>query len=83
MTPLAEKLRPKTLENFVGQEHLVGENKPIYEALKNQQIFSMILWGGSGTGKTTLARIISTEIKANFIELSAVLVGVKELERSD
>jgi putative ATPase len=79
MTPLAEKLRPKTLENFVGQEHLVGENKPIYEALKNQQIFSMILWGGSGTGKTTLARIISTEIKANFIELSAVLVGVKEL----
>jgi putative ATPase len=79
MTPLAETLRPKTLANFVGQKHLVGENKPIFNAIKNQEIFSIILWGASGTGKTTLARIIANSVKANFIELSAVLVGVKEL----
>lgn len=79
MTPLAETLRPKKLLDFVGQRHLVGKDKPIYNALKNKTIFSMILWGGSGVGKTTLARIIASEVQADFIEISAVLSGVKEI----
>ena len=81
MIPLAEKIRPDSLQNFVGQTHLVGKNKPIYNMLQSAKIFSMIFWGSSGTGKTTLARIIGKHTKANFIELSAVLIGVKELRK--
>lgn len=79
MTPLAEQLRPQNLDNFLGQQHLIGENKPITLMLESGNISSMIFWGPSGVGKTTLARIIASNTKANFIELSAVKTNVKEL----
>mgnify|MGYP006285134427 CR=1 FL=1 len=70
--PLASKIRPDTLENFIGQEHLVGENKPIRKAIEEGHLFSMIFWGPPGVGKTTLARIYAKSLNADFIELSAV-----------
>ncbi|KPA15287.1 recombinase RarA [Candidatus Magnetomorum sp. HK-1] len=77
--PLAEKLRPKSLEDYVGQTHLVGEGAVIWHALKSDRLFSMILWGPPGCGKTTLARMMANETKAHFIHFSAVLSGVKEI----
>ncbi|ETR70520.1 MAG: ATPase [Candidatus Magnetoglobus multicellularis str. Araruama] len=77
--PLAEKMRPKTLDGYVGQSHLVGEGAVIWHALKSDQLFSMILWGPPGCGKTTLARMIAAETKAHFMHFSAVLSGVKEI----
>ena len=77
--PLAEKLRPKNLDDYVGQSHLVGEGAVIWHALKSDQLFSMILWGPPGCGKTTLARMIASETKAKFVHFSAVLSGVKEI----
>ncbi len=70
--PLASKIRPDTIENFIGQEHLVGENKPIRKAIEEGHLFSMIFWGPPGVGKTTLARIYAKSLNADFIELSAV-----------
>ena len=70
--PLADRIRPKNLDEFVGQKHLVGKNKPLRLLIENKQVFSMIFWGPAGVGKTTLARIIATETKAEFWELSAV-----------
>ena len=78
--PLAELLRPESIEKFVGQEHLVGNDGPIKKALKNDSVYSMIFWGPPGTGKTTLARIISKELKANFIEISPTTAGVKDIK---
>ena len=77
--PLAETLRPVKINEFVGQQHLLGSDKPIGKALKDKQLHSMIFWGPSGVGKTTLARIICSQMGAHFEQMSAVLDGVKEL----
>lgn len=78
-TPLAETLRPKSLAEYVGQEHLVGENSVLRNAIKSGQIPSMILWGPPGTGKTTLANIISSTLSRPFYNLSAINSGVKDV----
>lgn len=79
-TPLADKIRPKTLKDFVGQRHLVGKDKPIKLAIQQKNLHSLIFWGPPGVGKTTLARIIAYEIKANFFPLSAVSAGKKDVK---
>jgi putative ATPase len=77
--PLAETLRPKNLDDFFGQSHLLNTQHPFRQAIDSHCLHSMILWGPSGTGKTTLARIIASQVKGHFEQLSAVLDGVKEL----
>lgn len=77
--PLAEKLRPKTLDEVVGQSHLLGENKPLRLAFQSGKLPSMILWGPPGVGKTTLARLIANTADAEFIPISAVLSGIKDI----
>ena len=77
--PLAERMRPKGLEEFVGQDHLLGPGKILRQAIESDQLPSMILWGPPGSGKTTLARVIASTTGAQFIAFSAVLSGVKEI----
>jgi putative ATPase len=77
--PMAEALRPTTLADVVGQEHLLGEGKPLRVAFETRRLHSMILWGPPGTGKTTLARLMAHAFDCEFIALSAVLSGVKEI----
>jgi len=77
--PLAEIMRPDSLTDFVGQKHLLGADQPLGKSLNEGQLHSMVLWGPSGTGKTTLARIICKQVGAHFEQMSAVLDGVKEL----
>jgi putative ATPase len=78
--PLAERMRPRTLEEYVGQEHLLGPGKPLRLAIEGDDPTSMIFWGPPGTGKTTLAKIIALQTQASFIEFSAVLSGIKEIK---
>ena len=81
MQPLANKIRPQNLDEFVGQKHLVGEGKPLRLAIEQGHIFSFILWGTPGTGKTTLARIYANAINAEFHELSAVSAGKEDIRK--
>ncbi len=77
--PLAERMRPRTLDEFVGQEALVGRGRPLRRAIDEDRLQSIILWGPPGTGKTTLARLIASATRAHFIAFSAVLSGIKEI----
>lgn len=79
--PLANKIRPQTLEEFVGQEHLVGKAKPLRVAIEEGHLFSFILWGPPGSGKTTLARIYANALDAEFHELSAVDAGKEDIKK--
>ena len=79
--PLADRMRPRTLDEFVGQEHLVAPGKPLRIQLERDDIGSLIFWGPPGTGKTTLAQIIASMTKAEFVEFSAVLTGIKEIKQ--
>ncbi len=81
MNPLADRLRPTKLSEIIGQKHIIGEDKLLYKAIKSGNIFSMILWGPPGVGKTTLARVIANEIEAEFMEFSAVTTGIAELKK--
>jgi len=77
--PLAERMRPKTIKEFLGQEHIMGEDKFLSSVVRGGDLPSMILWGPPGTGKTTLSRILAKSAKAEYVELSAVTSGVKEI----
>ncbi|MEZ5003574.1 MAG: replication-associated recombination protein A [Chitinophagales bacterium] len=79
--PLAERLRPRSLQDIIGQSHLVGDGKPLRLAIDNHRLHSMILWGPPGVGKTTLAKILAKEAGMVFISLSAISVGVKEIRQ--
>jgi putative ATPase len=81
MEPLAHTLRPDTLDDFIGQEHLVGAGKPIRVAIEKKHVFSFILWGPPGVGKTTLARIYAKAINADYHELSAVSAGKDDIRK--
>jgi putative ATPase len=78
-SPLAERMRPRTFDEFVGQQELLAPGKPLREAIERDLLQSIILWGPPGTGKTTLARIIADTTKAKFVSFSAVLAGIKEI----
>ncbi len=80
--PLADRMRPQKLSDYIGQSHLVGEGKILKDLINNDKVPSMILWGPPGSGKTTLARIIAHETEAYFIEISAISSGVKEVRKS-
>ena len=77
--PLAERLRPKNIDEVIGQSHLLGEGKPLRLAFQSGKLHSMILWGPPGVGKTTLARLMASAFDAEFVPLSAVLSGVKDI----
>ncbi len=79
--PLADRMRPRTLDEFIGQEQLVGPGKPLRTQIERDDIGSLIFWGPPGTGKTTLAQIIARMTKAEFIEFSAVLTGIKDIKQ--
>src|SRR6202011_1130478 len=79
--PLAARMRPRTLDEFVGQEQIVGRGRALRRAIESDQVPSMILWGPPGTGKTTLARIVAQQTGAHFAALSAVSAGVADLRR--
>ncbi len=81
MEPLASRIRPESLEEFVGQDHLVGKDKPLRHAIEKKHLFSFILWGPPGVGKTTLARIYAKGLDADFYELSAVSAGKDDIRK--
>ena len=80
--PLADRMRPQTLPEFIGQSHMLGAGKALTQAIENQHLHSMVFWGPPGTGKTTLAKIIANSVDARFIKLSAVLAGVKDIREA-
>src|SRR5579872_4290376 len=80
-TPLADRMRPRSLDEFVGQEHLIAPGKPLRAQIDRDDVGSLIFWGPPGTGKTTLAKIIANITRAEFIEFSAVLSGIKEIKQ--
>ena len=82
MQPLAERLRPKTLEDYIGQTHILGEHKVLRAAIEKGNIPSFILWGPPGVGKTTLANIIARVTDRHFLKLSAINSGVKDIRES-
>ena len=77
--PLADRMRPRNLDEFSGQAHIVGQGKPLRSAIQSDRIHSMVLWGPPGTGKTTLASLIASHSGAKFLKLSAVLAGVRDI----
>src|SRR5579875_314866 len=79
--PLAEKMRPRSLEEFYGQTHLLGPGKPLRLQIEKDDSASLIFWGPPGVGKTTLAKIIARTTQASFVEFSAVLSGIKEIKQ--
>src|SRR4249919_3626836 len=79
-TPLAERMRPATFDEFVGQEDILAPGRPLREAIERDLLQSIILWGPPGTGKTTLARLIAKVTRAKFVSFSAVLAGIKEIK---
>jgi len=79
--PLADRMRPRTLDEYVGQDHLIGPGKPLRVSIERDDAGSILFWGPPGTGKTTLAKIIANMTKAEFIEFSAVLAGIKEIKQ--
>lgn len=80
--PLADRMRPQVLADYIGQGHIVGQGKTLTLAIENQTLHSMVFWGPPGTGKTTLAKIIANSVRAHFINLSAVLSGVKDIREA-
>ena len=78
--PLAERMRPKTMEEFVGQEHILGPGKPLRKQIEQDELSSLILWGPPGVGKTTLAQLIARVTRCDFVPFSAVLSGIKEIK---
>ncbi|HET8692059.1 MAG TPA: AAA family ATPase, partial [Steroidobacteraceae bacterium] len=80
--PLADRMRPQSLGEFVGQAHLLAPGKPLHRLLSDGMAHSMVLWGPPGSGKTTLARLAAKSCKANFIALSAVVAGVKDIREA-
>ena len=79
--PLADRMRPRSLDEFVGQEHLIGPGKPLRAQIERDDLGSLIFWGPPGTGKTTLAKIVARMTRADFVEFSAVLSGIKEIKQ--
>ena len=79
--PLAHRVRPKTLEEFVGQEHILGKDKILYRTIKADRLSSIILWGPTGCGKTSLAEVISNTTKYKFYQINAVTSGVADIKR--
>ncbi|MGL5193815.1 MAG: AAA family ATPase, partial [Chroococcales cyanobacterium] len=80
--PLAARMRPRVLEEFIGQEHILGEGRLLRRAIQADQLSSLIFYGPPGTGKTTLARVIANSTQAEFIAINAVLSGVKEIREA-
>src|SRR3990167_3560514 len=79
--PLAARMRPQTLDEFIGQTHLVSRGKPLRRAIEQGVLHSMILWGPPGTGKTTLAQLMAEQTHSHFVRLSAIFSGVKDIRK--